>query len=86
MKAQLFDLSDMVVDKWHDLAGHLSMSRCDLEMIEPEVHTKKERARKMLYTQRLMLGDNATIEKVNAELKQIDHEQKKKKVIASKRL
>ena len=48
MKAELFDLCDIVGEKWRDLADRLNMSRYDVEMIELEVHTKKERAFKML--------------------------------------
>ena len=85
MKAQLFDLSDMVGDKWRDLADRLNVSRWDVEMIELEVHTKKEIAFMMLCKWQSMVGDNATIEKVKAELKEIE-EQKKGEAIASKRL
>ncbi|XP_062515377.1 uncharacterized protein LOC134190857 isoform X3 [Corticium candelabrum] len=82
VKAQLFDLSDMVGDKWRDLADRLNVSRWDVEMIELEVHTKKEIAFMMLCKWQSMVGDNATIEKVKAELKEIE-EQKKGEAIAS---
>ena len=85
MKAQLFDLCDIVCDKWRDLADRLNMSRYDVEMIELEVHTKKERAFMMLCKWKSTVGDNATVEKVKAELKEIE-EQKKEEAIASKRL
>ena len=85
LKAQLFDLCDIVGDKWRDLADRLNMSRSDVEMIELEVHTKKEQAFMMLCKWKSMLGDNATLEKVKAELKEIE-EQKKEEAIASKRL
>ncbi|XP_062504101.1 uncharacterized protein LOC134180934 [Corticium candelabrum] len=81
-KAQLFDLCDIVGEKWRDLADRLNMSRYDVEMIELEVHTKKERAFMMLCKWQSMVGDNATVEKVKAELKEIE-EQKKEEVIAS---
>ncbi|XP_062504586.1 uncharacterized protein LOC134181340 isoform X3 [Corticium candelabrum] len=82
LKAQLFDLCDIVGDKWRDLADRLKMSRYDVEMIELEVHTKKERAFMMLCKWQSMVGDNATVEKVKAELKEIE-EQKKEEAIAS---
>ena len=85
MKAQLFDLCDIVGEKWRDLADRLKMSRYDVEMIELEVHTKKEQAFMMLCKWQSMVGDNATVEKVKAELKEIE-EQKKEEAIASKRL
>ena len=84
MKAQLFDLRDIVCDKWRDLADRLNMSRY-VEMIELEEHTKKERAFMMLRKWKSMVKDNATVEKVKAELKEIE-EQKKEEAIASKRL
>ena len=85
MKAQLFGLRDIVGDKWRDLADRLNMSRYDVEMIELEAHTKKEQAFMMLCKWKSMGGDNATLEKVKAELKEIE-EQKKEEATASKRL
>ncbi|XP_062504100.1 uncharacterized protein LOC134180933 [Corticium candelabrum] len=81
LKAQLFDLRDIVCDKWRDLADRLNMSRY-VEMIELEEHTKKERAFMMLRKWKSMVKDNATVEKVKAELKEIE-EQKKEEAIAS---
>ena len=42
LNTQLFDLSDIVGDKWRDLADWLNMIRYDVEMIELENHAKKE--------------------------------------------
>ena len=85
LNTRLFDLSDIVGDKWRDLADWLNMIRYDVEMIELENHTKKERAHIMLCKWQSMLGDNTTIEKIKTELKEIE-EQNKVETIASKTL
>ena len=57
---------------WRDLAKRLNLSNDDIEMVELEVHTKREQAHGMLCKWHLKFGDNAKIEIVKEAMKHIE--------------
>ena len=85
MKSQLFDLSAVVSGRWRDVAERLKLSKDEIEMVELEVHTKREKAYMMLCKWQSKVGDNVKIlEMVKEEMQHIE-EKKKAEAIDSKR-
>ena len=84
MKSQLFDLSAVVSGSWRDLAKSLNLSKYDIEMVELEVHTKREQAYMMLCKWQSNVGENAKIEMVKEKMQHVE-EKKKAEAIDSKR-
>ena len=76
LESQLFDVSAFVAGDWCDVAERLGMSGYEMKMIEIETHTKRERAYLMLCRWRFKEGDNASVDKVKAELKYIQEHKK----------
>ena len=76
LESQLFDVSAFVAGDWCDVAERLGMSRYEVEMIEIETHTKRERAYYMLCKWRSKVGDTASVDKVKAELKHVQEHKK----------
>ena len=80
LESQLFDVSAFVAGDWCDVAERLGMSVYETKMIEIEIHTKRERAYLMLCRWHSKEGDNASVDKVKAELKYVQEHKKPKAV------
>ena len=57
---------------WRDVAKLLKLSNDDIEMVELEVHTKREQAHSMLFKWQFKFRDNAKIEIVKKAMKHIE--------------